>query len=246
MRIQLVNPNSTYSMTAQVEAVARRAAHAGTIIEAVNPSTTPASIEGHADEAFSVPAMLDLIRQGGENGVDAHIIACFDDPGLGAAREIATGPVLGICEAAVHAATMISARFSVITSLERSVPILEDLMYAYGAERRCRRVRAVDLPVLALEADPLVARERIAREIATAVREDRCDAIVLGCAGMSDHCAWLQQDCGLPVIDGVVAAVKFAEALAGAGYLTSKAGAYARPLVKVHPAQPAALATAVF
>jgi allantoin racemase len=102
-------------------------------------------------------------------------------------------------------------------------------------------VRAVDLPVLTLEADPLFAREKIAQEIAAAMREDRCDAIVLGCAGMSDHCAWLQRDCGLPVIDGVVAAVKFAEALVGAGYATSKAGAYARPLAKVHAA-PAALA----
>lgn len=234
MRIQLINPNSTRAMTAQIEAVARRAAHSGTVIEAVNPATTPASIEGHADEALSVPALLDLIRQGEGRGADAHVIACFDDPGLGAAREIATGPVIGICEAAVHAVTMISARFSVITSLERSVPILEDLIYAYGAERRCRRVRAVDLPVLVLESDPLHARQRIAEEIGVAIREDRCDAIVLGCAGMSDHCAWLQRNTGLPVIDGVVAAVKFAEALVGAGYATSKTGAYARPLVKVH------------
>lgn len=243
MRIQLINPNSTRAMTAQIEVVARRAASHGTIIEAVNPPDTPASIEGHADEALSVPAMLDLLRQGEAGGADAHVIACFDDPGLGAAREIATGPVIGICEAAVHAATMVSARFTVITSLERSVPILEDLMHAYGAERRCRRVRAVDLPVLALESDPLFARERIAQAIAVAVREDRSDAIVLGCAGMSDHCAWLQRDCGLPVIDGVVAAVKFAEALVGAGYATSKAGAYARPLAKI-PSAAAALAGA--
>jgi allantoin racemase len=243
MRIQLINPNSTRAMTLQIEAVARRAAAAGTVIEAVNPPATPASIEGHADEALSVPAMLDLVRQGEADGADAHVIACFDDPGLGAAREIATGPVIGICEAAVHAVTMISARFSVITSLERSVPILEDLMHAYGAERRCRRVRAVDLPVLTLESDPLFARESIAREIVAAAREDRCDAIVLGCAGMSDHCAWLQRESGLPVIDGVVAAVKFAEGLVGAGYLTSKVGAYAWPLAKIH-STPAALAGA--
>lgn len=244
MRIQLINPNSTQTMTAQVEAVARRAAAVGTVIKAVNPPATPASIEGHADEALSVPAMLDLVRQGEADGANAHVIACFDDPGLGAAREVATAPVIGICEASVHAVTMISARFSVITSLERSVPILEDLMYAYGVERRCRRVRAVDLPVLTLESDPLFAREKIAREIAAAMREDRCDAIVLGCAGMSDHCAWLQRGSGLPVIDGVVAAVKFAEALVGAGYATSKAGAYARPLAKVYPT-PAVLAGTV-
>ena len=58
MRIQLINPNSTRAMTAQIEVVARRAAAQGTVIEAVNPPATPASIEGHADEALSVPAML--------------------------------------------------------------------------------------------------------------------------------------------------------------------------------------------
>jgi allantoin racemase len=222
-------------MTVDVERVARAVAAPGTIVEAVNPVGTPASIEGHADEAMSVPAMLDLIREGERAGIAGHVIACFDDPGIGAAREVARGPVIGICEAAVHAVTMLAARFSVVTSLERSVPILEDLMVAYGAERRCRRVRAVDLPVLALESDPLFARQRIADEIRRALREDRSDAIVLGCAGMSDHCAWLQRETGVLVVDGVIAAVKLVEALAGAGYATSKIGAYAYPLAKVQP-----------
>ena len=91
-------------------------------------------------------------------------------------------------------------------------------------------MRAVDLPVLVVDGDPLYARQRIADEICRAVREDRSDAVVLGCAGMSDHRGWLQQETGVPVIDGVVAAVKFIEALVGAGLTTSKAGAYAFPL----------------
>jgi allantoin racemase len=70
------------------------------------------------------------------------------------------------------------------------------------------------------------------REILTAAREDRCDAIVLGCAGMSDHRAWLCRETGRSVMGGMVAAVKFAEALVGAGYATSKAGAYTLPLTK--------------
>lgn len=244
MRIRLINPNSTASMTAHVERVARAVAAPGTIVEAVNPADTPASIEGHADEAMSVPAMLELIREGERLGVSGHVIACFDDPGLGAAREVARGPVIGICEAAVHAVTMLSARFSVVTTLERSVPILEDLMTAYGAERRCRRVRAVELPVLTLEGDPLFARQRIADEIRRAVREDRSEAVVLGCAGMSDHCGWLQRETGVPVIDGVVAALKFVEALVAAGYATSKLGSYAYPLAKSQPETNRALAGA--
>ncbi|MCR4268789.1 aspartate/glutamate racemase family protein [Nitratireductor sp. ZSWI3] len=237
MRIRLINPNSTASMTAHAERVARAVAAPGTVVEGVNPAGTPASIEGHADEALSVPAMLELIRRGEHDGVDGHVIACFDDPGLGAAREVARAPVVGICEAAVHAVSMIARRFSIVTTLERSVPIIEDLVQDYGAGRRCRRVRAVDLPVLVVDGDPLYARQRIAEEIGRAVREERAEAVVLGCAGMSDHRGWLQQETGVPVVDGVVAAVKFIEALAGAGLSTSKVGAYAFPLNKT-PALP--------
>lgn len=232
MKILVINPNSTAAMTAQIEESARRCAFAGTVIEAVNPMGTPASIEGHADEALSVPAMLDLIRAGEARGVEAYVIACFDDPGLAAAREIAKGPVIGICQAAVQVATTIATRFSIVTTLPRSVPIIEDLVEAYGAGHRCRNVRSVDMPVLALEADPITAEARLVREIEAARDQDGAEAVVLGCAGMSDLCERLQRRTGVPVIDGVSAAVKLAEGLVGGGYATSKIGAYDYPRVK--------------
>lgn len=127
MHIHLINPNSTASMTAQALESALLVKHAHTHVSASNPTDTPASIEGGADEAMSVPGMLAEIRQGEAQGVDAYVIACFDDPGLHAAREVAKGPVIGICQAAVQVAMTISRRFSVITTLPRSVPIIEDL-----------------------------------------------------------------------------------------------------------------------
>lgn len=110
--------------------------------------------------------------------------------------------------------------------------MIEDLVKQYGAAARCRRVRSVDLPVLALEADPESARTKLLGEARAAIREDGVDAIVLGCAGMAQLCDWLSREAGVPVIDGVVAAVKLAEALASGGFRTSKAGAYAYPLDK--------------
>lgn len=229
MRIHVINPNSTAAMTRTIADAARAAASPGTDIDAETGMGTPPSIEGYRDEAMAVPALLAAILRAEARGADAHVIACFDDPGLAAAREVATGPVIGICQAALQVAMTISTRFSVITTLPRSVPVIEDLVAAYGAAHRCRRVRAVDMPVLALEADPASARARLFEETRLAMDEDRAEAIVLGCAGMTDLCDWLSQTAGIPVIDGVTAATRLAEALAGAGYRTSKAGAYAYP-----------------
>ncbi|MDH7793190.1 aspartate/glutamate racemase family protein [Ochrobactrum sp. AN78] len=232
MHIHLINPNSTASMTKQALESALLAKQSQTRLSATNPQDTPASIEGCADEALAVPSMLAEIRKRETEGVDAYVIACFDDPGLNAAREVAKGPVIGICQAAIQVAMTISRRFSVITTLPRSVALIEDLVTAYGAERHCRKVRAIDLPVLALEEERARAEQLLISEIERARDEDGAEAIVLGCAGMSSLCARLKRATGVPVIDGVTAAVKMAEALVGAGYATSKVNSYDYPLSK--------------
>lgn len=231
MRIHVINPNSTASMTAQIGRAAQRAASEGTEIDLVTGARTPASIEGYADEALAVPAMLAAIHLAEARGADAHVIACFDDPGLSAAREVAAAPVIGICQAGVQVAMTLATRFCIVTTLSRSVPIIEDLVDSYGAGRHCRRVRAIDLPVLALEEDP-AAYALIAAEVRAARDRDGAEAVVLGCAGMAEMCEKLTAETGVPVIDGVTAAVRMAEALIGMGYRTSKIGSYAAPRPK--------------
>ncbi|KAA0916026.1 aspartate/glutamate racemase family protein [Aquicoccus porphyridii] len=232
MRIHVVNPNSSMGMTQQIGRVARQVASTGTTIDLTRGVAAPASIEGYTDEALCVPPMLEQIRAAEARGADAHVIACFDDPGIGAAREVAVKPVIGICEASVRVALLLSSRFSVVTTLPRSIPIIEDLVDGYGAGRRCRNVRAINLPVLAVEEDQSAANTLLAAEIMAAKREDRAEAIILGCAGMSELCNSLTATTGVLVIDGVTAAVRLAEAVAGTGYVTSKLGGYAAPLEK--------------
>jgi allantoin racemase len=169
MKLLVVNPNSTAAMTDKVARSLRPFAAPGTEITFANPAATPASIEGHHDEATSVPAMLDIVAEAERQGNQGTVVACFDDPGIGAAREIASGPVIGICEAAMQAASILAARFSVVTTLPRSVPIIEDLALRYGMERRCRRVHAADIAVLALEHDPdarMIVRDAVRRAVA--------------------------------------------------------------------------------
>ncbi|MER9522037.1 aspartate/glutamate racemase family protein [Mesorhizobium sp. M0292] len=231
MQILVVNPNTTASMTETIAAAARGVAGAGTEVIAVTSSMGPASIEGYYDEALAVPGLLMEIAAGERAGAQAAIIACFDDTGLDAARAMASIPVIGICEAALSVASYIAQRFTVVTTTERSRVPVEGLVQRYGMAGRAR-VRAADIPVLSLEDAASGAVEKLRAEIARAIAEDRAEAIVLGCAGMADLAHRLQEEFDLPVIDGVGAAVKQAEALIALGLSTSKRGAYASPLAK--------------
>ncbi|MEG3894982.1 aspartate/glutamate racemase family protein [Microcoleus sp. SVA1_B6] len=214
-------------MTQKIGAAAVAVASPGTEIVACNPVSGPTAIEGHYDEAMSVVGVLEEISKGEAAGIDGYVIACFGDPGLLAARELAKGPVLGIAEAAMHAASFISTGFSIVTTLERTRVIAQHLVDNYGMTRFCHKVRAIDLPVLSLETPH--AKTAILQECRLALEEDHCGAIVLGCGGMADLPTQLSQELGIPVIDGVSAAVKLVEALVGLGLGTSKVGDLAYP-----------------
>lgn len=233
MKIAVINPNTTASMTATIADAARRVAHDGTEILAITSSMGPVSIEGYYDEVFAVPGLLVEIVKAEREGADAIVIACFDDTGLDAARALAGIPVIGICEAALSATSFIAQRFSVVTTMERSRLPVEHLVHRYGMGSRCK-VRAADVSVLSLEDTNSNARDRLRSEISAALKDDRAEAIVLGCAGMADLTAALRQEFGVPVVDGVAAAVKQAESLVAQGLSTAKRGAYATPVSKTY------------
>ncbi|QAU46288.1 aspartate/glutamate racemase family protein [Bradyrhizobium guangzhouense] len=234
MRLHVVNPNTTATMTAKIAAAARAIARGETVIDARQPAMGPVSIEGFYDEAFAVPGMLGCIREADRDGADAHIIACFDDTGLDAARAVAKAPVIGIGEAGFHIASLVAARFAVVTTLGVSIVPIEHNLRKYGLAERCARVRAAEVPVLALEERNTEALDKISAEIKAAIRDDRAEAVVLGCAGMADLAAELARIHGLPVVDGVAAAVTLAEGLIRLGLSTSRLGPYAAPRAKIY------------
>jgi allantoin racemase len=230
-RILVVNPNTTQTMTATIAEAAHQAAAPGTRIIAVTSSMGPVSIEGYYDEAFAVPGLLRSIRQYEAEGAQAAVVACFDDTGVDAARAMSGIPVIGICEAALATAGFLAKRFTIVTTMQRSRVPIEELAQRYGMGGRVR-VRAADIPVLSLEDPNSGAKEQLRREIALAISEDHAEAIILGCAGMADLARSLQAEYGMPVVDGVGAAVKQAEALVALGLSTSKHGTYANPVSK--------------
>ncbi|MDH4555327.1 aspartate/glutamate racemase family protein [Pseudomonas sp. BN417] len=234
MKIQLINPNTSTAMTASLAESARPLLRAGNQLLAVTNSAGPASIEGHYDEALCVPGLLQAIRDGERDGAEGHVIACFGDPGLLAAREIARHPVIGIAEAAMHLATWVATGFSIVTTLGRTKVIARHLVERYGFHQHCRGIHAVEIPVLALDQDPQGLQRLMRAACLEALERDESGAIVLGCAGMSHLAIRLQDELGVPVIDGVSAAMKMVEMLGELRLSTSKRGDLDFPLPKLY------------
>ena len=119
MKIKVINPNTSWGMTKRIEDSAKRAARSSTEILAVSPEMGPDSIESYYDEYLAVPGMVKEIKKGESEGVDAYVIAGYGDPGVQVMREVTSAPVIGIAEASMYMASMLAARFSIVTMFPR-------------------------------------------------------------------------------------------------------------------------------
>lgn len=240
MRIKIINPNTTQSMTDSIYQAAVFAAAPETEIVAVSPERGPVSIENWHDEVFAAAGVVEEVHKGEmlEGGFDAYITACYGDPGLNPAREVTAKPVVGIAEASMHLATFVAYRFAVVTILPRWKMVMDEVVHRYGLENRCAAIRCTDMEVLDFERDP----ERGARELYAmskrTIEEDKAEAICLGCAGMIEFADDLQKKLGVPVFDGVTSAVKIAEALVTLKKKTSKILYYNYPQPKTYRNSP--------
>jgi allantoin racemase len=215
VRLLLVNPNTTASMTEAIAASAAAVARPGTIVEAVNPRQGPPSIESDDDEHRCVPGLLAELAYASARPAairpDAYVVACFGDPGLAQARDAVSAPVIGIAQAAMHAAALAAGSFSVVTSMSVTMPRARQLAKAY-TPTQCLGVYACDIPVLRIAADPTTV-DPIRELCELALEKDGSRSIVLGCAAMARFAEPLSRQLSVPVIDGVVAATVLAEAL---------------------------------
>ncbi|WP_120339028.1 aspartate/glutamate racemase family protein [Cryobacterium soli] len=228
-RIAIVNPNTTDSMTASVVAAARPAARPGTDLLGITARFGVASIESHTDEVWGALAVLQEIERLEDSATppDAYVIACFGDTGLPGAREAASGPVVGMTEAALMTAALLAHRFSIITMPRRTIEQSDRVVRTLGLGHRCT-VRAVDEPVAEVHDGSAHLLGLFVTEALRAIADDGAEAIVLGCAGLADLVAPLQQRVGVPVIEGVSAAVALADGLLAQNLTTSRSQTWAR------------------
>ncbi|MEO0868243.1 MAG: aspartate/glutamate racemase family protein [Cyanobacteria bacterium J06642_11] len=236
-RITIINGNTCQPMTANINASAQAIKFPGTEIVTVQPKTGPESIESFYDEYLAIPGILEQIIL--DQDSDAFILACWGDPGIEAAREITTKPVIGIAEASLYVANMVAAKWSVVTTLHRVRDMVEKTIVKTGLTQRCASVRTTKLSVLDTEQDRTNTLEVLAEASQLAIQEDGAEAICLGCAGMSGLEQQLEDRLGVPVIDAVAAAVKMAESLVSLGKSTSKQLTYRSPERKAIKGYPA-------
>jgi allantoin racemase len=228
-------------MTESIFNSARDCARPDTEIIAVSPEKGPISIENFYDQFWAVTGLLEEIHKGIRDGYDAYIIAAACDPGINPAREISPVPVIGIGEASLYLASLVAAKFSIVTVMKRILPLIEEVPRRAGLVERCASIRSTDLTVLDTEHDPSRVIQELKKESKKAVVEDGAEAICLGCSGMVKYVDELERELSVPVFDGVVSAVKLAEILGDLEKKTSKVLTYQTPAKKLYKGLPTVL-----
>lgn len=244
MRIRVVTPASAPGLGQGHEAIADilAAARPDDRVEHVQIERGPASIESEYDEAMAVPDTLRLVREAEREGADGVVINCMGDPGLYAARQLVSIPVVGPYQAAGHLAAGLGHRFSVVTVVDAVVPMFWDRAAVYGFRDHLASVRVVGIAVLDLGASRARMTDRIVEEARRCVREDGADTILFGCTGMTGvaravEAALLAEGIAVPVVDPAPAALKLCEILVDLRLAHSRR-AFAPPAPKPVPGYP--------
>jgi allantoin racemase len=229
MKIMVINPNTSVSMTEHLRRELEQIKRPETALTVTCAAAGPVTIESAYEEALAVPPTLELVRRANREGFDAVILACFSDPGLAAAKEISEIPVVGIQEASLHVAAMLGYKFTILTPLPRRIPHKYEEVRRYRLQESLASVRALGMSVAQTDADPERTRQRVLEVARQAAEEDGAEVVILGCAGMVGYAEAVQRELGLVVLDPASVALKLCEALVEAGLSHSKRALFALP-----------------
>ena len=243
MKILVINPNISESVTALIAAEARRAAGPETVIV---PATAPfgvAYIETESEAAIGGYAAMTVYAEQGAD-CDAVVIAAFGDPGLPAVREIAPVPVVGIAEAAFVAAGELGTRFSIVAISKRIAVWYRRCARRNGVDGDLASIRTLTGPIGDIGA---VQEEQEAALLSLCTRivdQDRAEVIIMAGAPLAGVGRRIADRLPVPLVDGVTSAVRLAEARVRSGAQSREDG-YEPPPEKPHKGLPAALAALI-
>ncbi|HEV8440067.1 MAG TPA: aspartate/glutamate racemase family protein [Methylomirabilota bacterium] len=230
MKLLVVNPNSSDTVTGAIMESARRGASPGTELIGVTTKGGTRNIDSAFGDYLSGAYM---IRTGLE-AVSIHkphavVLAGFGRVGIDALKEALTIPVVSIAEASMAMACLLGHRFTTLTMLRQFIPYQQDLVRLFGFEAKCASVRAINVNVEECVTDRERTLAELSAEIRKVVDEDRAEVVILACAGLCGYDAELSRLAGVPVLDPVAVAVKVAEGFVGLGLAQSKRRKFAHP-----------------
>lgn len=226
LRILIVIPVSTKQWNEPTKRNASNYVSSNTKIDVVNLEKAPEAIENHYEVALAAPATVEAVIEAERKGYDAVVIGCFDDPGLHAARERVSIPVVGLGETSMTTASLLGNKFAIISTSKKSGAINERKAMDLGLIKKLAYSSGIDVPVLKLTKDKAKVRQRLLKEAKKAIDEFGAEAIVLGCGGMMGFSEEMCKILKVPVIDPLLITVKTAETLATLGLKHSKARFY--------------------
>ena len=231
MRILLLNPNTTETVTALMFEAARAVAAPGTELVAMTAPRGFPYISSRAEAQIGGAVALEMLAEAHDR-VDGAIIAAYGDPGLLGAREAFDIPVIGMSEAAMLTACMLGQRFLIVTFARALCGWYRDCVAMHGLDHRCADVVALDQSFSSL-AD--IGDDNLDSLVALANRaliEKEADVMIFAGAPLAGLAAKARARIPAPVVDPIAAAVKQIEALGALRPRKATIGSYQRPAAK--------------
>jgi allantoin racemase len=187
----------------------------GTEVVMIPNPEAPAGIVDAYESHLSAILVTRLVRRAQEDGFDAAVVWCGDDPGLEAARQRATIPVVGPATASLSVARLVGDTFGYVSSAGSPAHIWNRVRAA-GLGDRLRSVACLPIDVLDIRSDLERTYALTEAAIADGVALGS-QSFILGCMAMWGMAPELTRRTGVPVIDGGQAAVLTAELLVRLG-----------------------------
>ena len=244
MRLLLLNPNMTETMTQQMLESAQNVVSTGVELLPATATRGFPYISSRAEAQISGAIALEMIAEQ-HAVIDGVVIAAFGDPGLKAARELFSFPVVGMAEAAISVSALLGERFSIVTFSPIMSRWYMDSIEASGQLHRCTGVRTPTAGKLGVDTEKALVREEIARLANLSASEDGADVVILGGAPLAGMAADIQAQTTALVIDPIAAAVSTLETLVNVTSATGYNNRHARPAPKSSVNLPEALSNVI-
>ena len=240
MRLLIINPNISESVTALIEAEARRTAAPGTELTMKTAPFGVAYIETRFEALIGAYATAQVAAEQVE-GHDAVIVAAFGDPGLAGLREALPVPVLGLSESALASACLLGHRFSIVAISQRISAWYREVVEANGLIGRLASIRALDQPLAGIGSVQTDHAQALRALCERAVAEDGAEVIILAGAPLAGLARAVRGELPVPVVDGVSSAVRHAETMVALSPGKARSGSFAPPPVKPNAGLPPAI-----